>query len=133
MRRFGYQVVATDLSAPTMGLLERVSAVLDRRVQTLVCDAARVPLPDGCADTVTALHLLEHLDSSTGTAVLTEALRLARRRVVVAVPFEEEPQACYGHIRRFDIGALQALAAEIPGVRASVFVHHGGWLVLDRS
>jgi len=34
----------------------------DIGLETLVCDAARVPLPDRSIDTVTVLHLLEHLD-----------------------------------------------------------------------
>ena len=132
MSRLGYEVTATDLSAPTMDLLARMSSRLGRPLRTIACDAARVPRRDGAADTVTALHLLEHLDPATGDAVLSEALRLARRRVVVAVPFEDEPQACYGHVRTFDVATLRALGARFPGVRASVFEHHGGWLVLDR-
>lgn len=132
MSRLGHEVTATDLSAPTMDLLARVSARLDRPLRTLACDAAQVPRPDGAADTVTALHLLEHLDPDTGDAVLAEAVRLARRRVVVAVPFEEEPQACYGHVRTFDLAVLRELGARCPGMRANVFEHHGGWLVLDR-
>lgn len=133
MRRAGYQVTATDLSGPTMDLLDRVSTVLDRSVQTLVCDASRVPLPDGAADTVSVLHLLEHLDPDTGDGVLREAVRLARRRVTIAVPFEDEPQTCYGHIRRFDVDTLRRLAAEHSTMRTNVFEHHGGWLVLDRD
>lgn len=132
MRRLGLDVLATDVSAPTMGLLARVSTVLERPVKTLVCDAARVPLPDGITDTVTSLHLLEHLEPEVGEAVVDEALRLARRRVVIAVPFEDEPQACYGHVRRFDIAALGVLGERHPEVHATVFEHHGGWLVLDR-
>ena len=132
MSRLGYEVTATDLSAPTMDLLARLSSRLDRPLRTIACDAAQVPRPDGAADTVTALHLLEHLDPDTGDAVLAEALRLARRRVVVAVPFENEPQACYGHVRTFDMATLRKLGARYPDVRASVFEHHGGWLVLDR-
>lgn len=132
MSRLGYEVTATDLSAPTMDLLARVSSRLDRPLRTIACNAAEVPRADGAADTVTALHLLEHLDTDTGDAVIAEALRLARRRVVIAVPFEDEPQACYGHVRTFDLATLQRLGARYPGVRATVFEHHGGWLVLDR-
>ena len=132
----GFTVLATDLSAPTMQLLSRVSSELRRPVRTLACNAAQVPLPDGCTDTVTVLHLLEHLDPATADAVLTEALRLARRRVVVAVPFEDEPRACYGHVQRFDATALRLLASRITdqqkGVRAGVHDYHGGWLILDR-
>lgn len=137
LQRMGFQVTATDLSVPTMNLLTQVSRRLDREVATLACDAAHVPLPDGAADTVTALHLLEHLDTHTGERVLCEALRLARRRVVVAVPFEDAPQACYGHIRRFDVAELsrlgESLCAANPGVCATVTEHHGGWLLLDRT
>ncbi|MBU8827979.1 mycofactocin oligosaccharide methyltransferase MftM [Mycolicibacterium goodii] len=131
----GFDVTATDLSAPTMDLLARVSPGLHRPVRTITCDAAAVPLPDAAADTVTALHLLEHLDADAGDAVLDEALRLARRRVVVAVPFEDEPQACYGHIRTFDVTALQRIGETLSrthAVTATVDEHHGGWLVLDR-
>ena len=80
------------------------------------------------------MHLLEHLDEGDGTAVLAEALRLARHRVVIAVPFEAEPSVELGHVRVFDLEALATLADELPaGWRATVSAHHGGWLVIDRS
>ncbi|WP_263997229.1 mycofactocin oligosaccharide methyltransferase MftM [Mycobacterium yunnanensis] len=130
----GLDVTATDLSAPTMDLLDRTSTRLGRPIRTVVCDAARVPLPAGVADTVTVLHLLEHLDPTASAAVLDEAVRLTRRRVVVAVPFEDVPRACYGHVQRFDLDALQEIAAawRAAGIRATVHEYHGGWLVLDR-
>lgn len=132
----GFDVLATDLSSAAMRLLNRMSILLGRGVRTLACDAARVPLPDRCADTVTAVHLLEHLPAAAGEAVIDEALRLARRRVVVAVPFEDEPTACYGHVRRFGPVDLDLLArravARHRGVRATATEHHGGWLVFDR-
>ncbi|MCK5757267.1 MAG: class I SAM-dependent methyltransferase, partial [Mycobacterium sp.] len=81
----GFDVLATDLSAPVMRLLAEMSTEMRRPLHTLVCDAADAPLPDGCADTVTALHLIEHLPTASITAVLDEAVRLARRRVIVAV------------------------------------------------
>lgn len=132
----GIGVLATDLSAPTMGLLARMSALMGRPVRTLSCDAARVPLPDHAADTVTALHLIEHLPSECSDAVIDEAVRLARQRVVIAVPFEAEPVTCYGHVQRFARDELDCLARRLrdrhPGLHASVTEHHGGWLVLDR-
>jgi hypothetical protein len=129
----GYRVTATDLSGPTMDLLTRMSARLRRPLSTLGCNATDVPLPDGAADTVTVLHLIEHLDAGTAGAVLREAVRLARRRVVVAVPFEDVPRACYGHIQRFDISVLRTIADawRSTGARAGVHEFHGGWVVLD--
>lgn len=136
LARKGIQVTATDVSGSTMQLLARMSAQLRRPLTTLTCDAARVPLPSGAADTVTALHLLEHLPAEAMERVLDEALRLARRRVVVAVPFEDELRQCYGHVQQFDLPSLHRTADSLcrrhPGVRARVYELHGGWLILDR-
>ncbi|BBX67981.1 SAM-dependent methyltransferase [Mycolicibacterium psychrotolerans] len=136
MAALGHDVLATDLSHSAMRLLDRVSARLRRPLTTLASDAADVGLPDGSADTVTALHLIEHLPTGVLNAVLDEALRLARRRVIVAVPFEEEPRDCYGHLQRFDLPRLHRLAdgltARHPGITAHTYAFHGGWLVLDR-
>jgi ubiquinone/menaquinone biosynthesis C-methylase UbiE len=134
MAAAGFSVTATDVSGPTMDLLDRSSPRLRRPLRTVVCDAASVPLPDGAADTVTVLHLLEHIDADAAAAVLCDAMRLARRRVIVAVPFEDVPRACYGHVQRFDVGALMAIADAWrgSGVKAEVHEFHGGWLVLDR-
>ncbi|GAA5040391.1 hypothetical protein HNP84_007540 [Thermocatellispora tengchongensis] len=127
------QVIASDLSRGTMRLLDAVAGARGVGLDTLTCDAMRVPLPDGCVDTVTAVHVLEHMDGARGEAVVREALRLARRRVVVAVPYEEEPTAAYGHVRVFDQAALTALgrAVAAEGRRFTVEDHHGGWLVID--
>jgi len=132
----GFEVLATDLSAPTMNLLSRIGPLLQRPLTTLCCDAAHVPLTTGFADTVTVLHLLEHLTTDAIHAVATEALRLARHRVVIAVPYEDVPRACYGHLQRFDTARLRRLGdrlrTEHPGLRGAVHEFHGGWLILDR-
>jgi ubiquinone/menaquinone biosynthesis C-methylase UbiE len=96
----------------------------------LAGDALAVPLADRCADTVFAVHLLEHLPPPAGAAVLAEMLRLARRRVVVAVPYEDEPNPTWGHVRTFDAAALTALGAGT-GRPFEVACYHGGWLVVD--
>ncbi|WP_037771939.1 mycofactocin oligosaccharide methyltransferase MftM [Streptomyces sclerotialus] len=125
-----HTVLASDVSPGTMRLLEAVAEARGTPLRTLACDAARVPLPDRSVDTVTAIHLLEHLDPRHGTAVVTEALRLARRRVVIAVPYEDEPTAAYGHVRSFDRDQLTALG-RATGRPFTVTDFHGGWLVLD--
>jgi SAM-dependent methyltransferase len=127
----GHEVTATDLVPGTVGLLGRMAPRLGLRVDTLVADARAVPLPDAHADTVLAVHLLEHLLPEEGKAVLAEAIRLARRRVVVAVPFEELPNETWGHVTTFDEAALHELGATT-GLPYEVTEHHGGWLVIDR-
>jgi Methyltransferase domain len=122
-------VTASDLSGGTMRLLTAVAAARGLQVSTLVCDAARIPVPDGSADTVSVIHLLEHVSPAHGLAVIREALRVARHQVVVAVPLEGEPTAAYGHIRSYDLRQLGELG-ELAGHRYRVHEHHGGWLVL---
>ncbi|GLY36781.1 SAM-dependent methyltransferase [Amycolatopsis sp. NBRC 101858] len=126
----GLRPIASDVSAGTMGLLSRVSSWFGTPLPVLACDAAAVPLASRSVDTVTAIHLLEHVSPSHGAAVLREMLRVARRRVVVAVPFEATPNPAFGHVRCFDFEVLQAWG-RASGVPFTVFEHHGGWLVLD--
>ena len=99
-------------------------------VHAVAGDALAVPLADRCADTVFAVHLLEHLPPGRDAVVLREMLRLARRRVVVAVPYEDEPNPTWGHVRTFDAAALHALGSST-GLHYEVTEHHGGWLVVD--
>ena len=125
----GRRTTATDLSANTMRLLAAVAPRLGVGLDTLPADAADVPLPDGSAATVVALHLLEHLSPEHGDRVLDEALRLATRRVVVAVPLETTPDATWGHVRAITLDDLRAWG-ERSGCAFEVHEHHGGWLVL---
>ncbi len=122
-------VTASDLSGGTMRLLKAVAAARGLRVRTLVCDAARIPVPDGWVDTVSVIHLLEHITPEHGSAVIREALRVARHLVVVAVPVEQESTAAYGHIRTFDLRELAELGGR-SGYHHSVHDYHGAWLVL---
>lgn len=129
----GHRVTASDVSAGTMALLARMSARLGPDVRTLTCDAARVPLAAEVVDTVLAVHLLEHLDPEHAGRVVAEACRLARHRVVVAVPFEEVPSEEYGHLWAVTPEALERWGRAADGWQADVHEHHGGWLVLDRE
>ncbi len=132
----GRRVTASDVSAGTVELLARVAARLAVPLTTVAADAAHHPGPDGSVDTVLALHLLEHLEPDHGDRVLAEALRLARHRVVVAVPLEDEADETWGHVRTVGVADLVASGeAAVRGGRARAYAvdeHHGGWLVLDR-
>lgn len=129
--RPGNSVITSDIAGGTVALLRTMSRRRGVPLGTLVCDGARIPLPDRAVDTVTVVHLLEHLAPAHGEAVFSESLRLARRRVVIAVPYEDEPTAAYGHVRTFSAEGLDALGRR-SGLPYTVEEHHGGWLVLDR-
>jgi SAM-dependent methyltransferase len=126
----GHRVTAVDISPGTVALLGSVAPALGTPLVALAGDALAVPLAAGSADTVYAVHLLEHLPPGLDAVVLGEMLRVARRRVVVSVPFEDEPNPTWGHVRTFDLAALDALGAAT-GRCYEVDEHHGGWLVVE--
>ncbi len=127
----GRRTIASDVSAGTVRLLGQMAPRLGVGLTTLVADAARHPGADRSVDTVLAVHLLEHLEAPHGGQVLTEALRLAASRVVVAVPLEEEANETYGHVRTVSLDDLHRWG-RASGCRFDVHEHHGGWLVLDQ-
>ncbi|MBP2323547.1 hypothetical protein JOF56_003932 [Kibdelosporangium banguiense] len=122
-------VTAADISSGAMRLLAAAAARRETPLRTLVCDAASVPLPDDAVDTVTVIHLLEHLDDKEAHDVLREAVRLARRRVVVAVGFDEEPTAACGQVRSFSHDKLTEMGLRT-GKRFDAEAYHCGWLVI---
>ncbi len=126
----GRSVTASDLSAGTVDLLAAVAPRLGIRVGTVAADAAHVPADDRCVDTVVLVHLLEHVEADHGGRILAEAVRLARRRVVVAVPLEEEADETWGHVRTVTLTDLAGWGAA-SGLPHEVHEHHGGWLVLE--
>jgi len=126
----GLTVLATDHATGTMTLLAAIARSTRRAVRTAVCDARALPVADDAADTVTAVHLLEHLSASQTARIVDEACRVARRRVVVAVPYEQTPDPVYGHLRTFDAEDLHTLGRRT-GRRFRVDEDHGGWLVVD--
>lgn len=128
----GRAVTALDVSPGTVQLLGQMADRLGTPLRTITADAAQVPAPARTADTVLALHLLEHLDAEHGLRVLREALRLAGRRVVVAVPLEDEPEEIWGHVRTVTLDDLAAWGREL-GLPFDVHELHGGWLTIDTA
>ncbi len=55
----------------------------------------------GYFDTVTAIHLLEHLSEEHIPFALSNLLRVTQQRLIIAVPYEEQPEAVYGHLQIF--------------------------------
>ena len=64
----------------------------------------------GSFDTVTALHVLEHFTEEAMYRVLANLLRVAQKRLILAVPFEaSEPETVYGHQQVFSRARLEAV------------------------
>jgi Methyltransferase domain len=127
------EVTASDREPGSVALARQVAADLGARVAFRVADVVDpLPFPRERFDTVTGLHLLEHLPPALTPAALAGLCAVARRRVVLAVPLEQRPDPVYGHLQAFDLHSLLACARALPGWRGEAHERFGGWLVLDR-
>lgn len=125
------RLAAVDLCHESAVLAARQARRLRRSVAVARADGARLPLADRAVATVHLLHVLEHVPAALGDTLLDEALRVADRRVVVAVPVEPAPDPVFGHVRTFDLTGLAELGRHT-GWHCSLADADGAWLVLDR-
>jgi SAM-dependent methyltransferase len=101
-----------DLHAVARGGIARLTA--------LVGDVRRLPLAPNSVDVVAILEVLEHLTEPV--RVVAEAMRVARRCIIVSVPSKEDDNP--EHIHLFTRASLQALLQEAGARR----VHFDGVL-----
>jgi SAM-dependent methyltransferase len=78
LARRGFDMTAFDV---VPDYVERARSI---GVEAELYDGERLPLEDGCVDTVILLEVVEHLDDPA--ALLREARRVARRNVLVTTP-----------------------------------------------
>jgi SAM-dependent methyltransferase len=126
------RVIGADLVPATAALARRICSAQDRRTPFLAADLLALPVADQAVDTVLAIHVLEHLPAEACAPALTQLRRVARRRVVIAVPLEKIPDRTFGHLQAFDMSRLAELG-DVPGWSQTVHAADGGWLVLDRA
>lgn len=63
----------------------------------------------GTFDTVTAIEVIEHFSESDMYRVLANLLKVAGRRLIVIVPYEDEPELVYEHKQVFSRSSLQSV------------------------
>lgn len=92
----------------------------------------------GHFETVTAIHLLEHLTEQELPIALRSLLHVTSRRLILAVPYEQEPQSVYGHHQIFTQQKLFSwgkwCSEEVGGIsRYWCEDVMGGMLIIDRK
>src|SRR5579875_268215 len=92
----------------------------------------------GSFDTVVALDVLEHFTEAQMDKVLLNLLAVTTQRLVIAVPYESEPEKIYGHQQTFTHAKLEAMGqwcVEQWRGHARYWYEDcvGGFLVIERS
>ncbi len=91
----------------------------------------------GTFDTVTAIHLLEHLQEAQLPLACEHLLKLTHHRLIIAVPYEPQAMRVYGHEQIFTQGKLEKWGkrcVELLGGTAQYWCEDlmGGLLIVDR-
>lgn len=92
----------------------------------------------GTFDTVTAIHLIEHIPEGKLPDALTNLLKATRKRLLIAVPYEQQAEIAYGHEQVFSHEKLerwgQWCVEQMEG-EGKVFCEDvmGGILVVERE
>ncbi len=132
------RVIGTDLVPSAVALAGRIARAQGSRARFAAADLLALPVADQAVDTVLAVHILEHLEAEASALAVAQLCRVARHRVVIAVPLEATPDPTFGHIQAFDLARLAGLGTgpdtpESQGTWSpTVYAADGGWLVLDR-
>lgn len=134
----GVAVVGCDSRPESVGCAADLAAATGSRATFVLGDVLSPDFPAvGRFDTVTAVHLLEHLAEDELPRALANLLSASAGRLIVAVPYEDPVQPLYGHRQAFTPEKLAAwgrwCVERLGGGAFRREEVHGGLLVVDRA
>lgn len=105
----------------------------------VLADVLQAEFPKvGMFDTVTAIHLLEHIPDDQIFDALRNLLQVTNYRLLIAVPYEDQPEQAFGHQHSCSRETLETWGAwcvkQLDG-QGSFHCQdvHGGLLIVDRN
>ena len=108
---FMERVVGLDIRPDMFDIVRELAE--DRRLTNVRFVQADLLADDfgtlGTFDTVTAIGVIEHFPESDMYQVLANLLKVTGQRLILIVPYEDEPEVVYGHQQAFSRSKLQSV------------------------
>jgi SAM-dependent methyltransferase len=108
---FMEHVVGVDIRPDLFATVQDIA--MERQLKGVRFVQADLLAPDfstlGTFDTVTALGVIEHFSEAEMYRVLINLLAVTKQRLILTVPYEEEPEIIYEHKQLFTRAKLEAL------------------------
>jgi SAM-dependent methyltransferase len=136
---FMERIVGVDIRPDLFATMNDIAE--ERHLKNVRFMQADLLAPDfptlGIFDTVTALGVIEHFSEAEMYRVLTNLLEVAKRRLILTVPYEEQPEIIYEHKQLFTREKLETLGrwclAQWGAGRQWCEDADGGLLLLERN
>jgi 2-polyprenyl-3-methyl-5-hydroxy-6-metoxy-1,4-benzoquinol methylase len=113
--------------------LVELATALNRDARFLAGDARDVPLTDQSFDTVLLTEILEHVTLEDVPKVLTEAIRIARQRILITIPMgdhDTKEAICFKHRWLCDSVTLDNIIQQNLGEYHVELLHDGTFYYL---
>jgi SAM-dependent methyltransferase len=110
---FVKRVVGVDIRPDLFAVMRQIAAEQHlSSIEFIQADLRSMELAQlGTFDTVTVLGVIEHFTEAEMYPVLTNLLQITAHRLIITVPYEEQPETIYEHKQTFTRQKLEAVGA----------------------
>jgi SAM-dependent methyltransferase len=134
------RIMGIDNRREAITLSDNLAACMGiNHLEFLQRDVTTTAFPDiGTFDTVTAIHLLEHIPEEQLSLAFKNLLKVTDQRLIIAVPYEQQATIAYGHRVVFTSEKLDSWGnwcVEYLQGRGSYWCEEvmGGMLIVDKN